>query len=71
LELIHRQLIDLIRRRGVEPFDVVGTDPEWHEAVGNEPANGRPDGEITAEFRRGYRIGSRLLRPAMVRVANA
>jgi len=36
-----------------------------------EPADGRRDGEITAEIRRGYRIGSRLIRPAMVKVAKA
>jgi molecular chaperone GrpE len=73
IELIHRQLLDVIRRRGVEPFDVVGQmfDPEWHEAVANEPANGRPDGEITAELRRGYRVSQRLLRAPMVRVAKA
>ena len=73
VELIHRQLLDVLRRRGVEPLDVVGQmfDPEWHEAVADEPANGRRDGEITAEVRRGYRIGQRLLRPAMVKVAKA
>jgi molecular chaperone GrpE len=73
VELIRRQLLDVVRRRGVEALDVVGQmfDPEWHEAVGHDQANGRPDGEITAEFRRGYRIGSRLLRPAMVKVAKA
>ena len=70
-ELIHRQLLEILRRRGVEPLEVVGEafDPEWHESVATEPADGRPDGEITAEIRRGYRIGQRLLRPAMVRVA--
>jgi molecular chaperone GrpE len=70
-ELIHRQLLDVLRRRGVEPLDVVGQDfdPEWHESVATEAADGRRDGEITAEIRRGYRIGQRLLRPAMVRVA--
>ena len=36
-----------------------------------EPANGRPDGEITAEVRRGYRLGQRLLRPAQVKVTRA
>jgi len=71
--LIHRQWLELLRRRGVEPLDVIGKpfDPEWHEAVSDEPANGRPDGEITAELRRGYRIGSKLLRAAMVKVAKA
>lgn len=71
--LIHRHWLELLRRRGVEGLDVVGQpfDPEWHEAVGDEPAAGRPDGEITAELRRGYRIGTKLLRAAMVRVAKA
>lgn len=71
--LIHRQLIDQLRKRNVEPLEVVGQmfDPEWHEAVSDEPAGGRPDGQIVAELRRGYRIGNRLLRPAMVKVAKA
>jgi len=73
ITLIHRQLLDQLRKRQVEPLDVVGLqfDPEWHEAVSDEPAEGRPDGQIVAEFRRGYRIGSKLLRPAMVKVAKA
>jgi molecular chaperone GrpE len=73
VELIHRQLLDALRRRGVEPFDSIGLDfdPAWHEALASEPANGRREGEIIDEIRRGYRIGPRLLRPALVRVAKA
>jgi molecular chaperone GrpE len=73
LVLIHRQLLDVLRRRGVEPLDVVGQDfnPEWHEALAKDPLDGRRDGEITAEIRRGYRLGTRLLRAAMVKVAQA
>jgi len=73
IALIHRQLLDVLRKRGVEPLDVVGADfdPLWHEAVGHDPAEGRRDGEITTEVRRGYRIGQKLLRPAMVKVAQA
>jgi molecular chaperone GrpE len=73
VELIHRRLVDLLRRRGVEPLDVVGQDfdPAWHEAVAREPLGDHRDGEITAEIRRGYRLGSRLLRPASVKVASA
>jgi molecular chaperone GrpE len=73
VELIHRQLIEALRRRGAEPFDSIGQDfdPSWHEALASEPANGRRDGEIVAEIRRGYRIGARLLRPALVKVAKA
>ncbi|HUF47161.1 MAG TPA: nucleotide exchange factor GrpE [Vicinamibacterales bacterium] len=73
VDLIHRQMLEVLRRRGVEALDVVGQpfDPNWHEAVGHEPADGRPDGEIVTEVRRGYRLGERLLRAAMVRVARA
>jgi molecular chaperone GrpE len=73
VELIHRRLLDTLRKRGVEPLDVVGQDfsPEWHESVGSEPADGRRDGEVVAEVRRGYRLGGRLLRAALVRVATS
>lgn len=73
IELIHRQLLDALRKRGVEPLDVVGKDfdPNWHEAVGQDPVDGHREDEITAEVRRGYRIGQRLLRPSWVKVAKA
>lgn len=73
VELIHKQLLDVLRRRGVEPLVTVGEtfDPEWHEAILHEPGTGRPEGEIVGEVRRGYRLGQRLLRPAQVRVAKA
>jgi molecular chaperone GrpE len=71
VELIHKQLVDTLRKRGVRPIDVVGADfdPHYHMAVAHEPANGRRDGEVIEEFRRGYMLGDRLLRPAMVKVA--
>lgn len=73
VELIHRQLLDVLRRRGVEHIDVADQpfDPNWHEAVAYEPTTDRPDGQIIGEIRRGYRMGDRLLRAAMVRVAKA
>jgi molecular chaperone GrpE len=71
IELIHRQFLEILRRRGVEPLSVVGQtfDPEWHEALVREAVPGFQEGQITAEVRRGYRLGSRLLRAAMVKVA--
>jgi len=73
VELIRKQLLEVLRRRGVEPFETVGEmfDPAWHEAILHEPGTDRPEGEIVGEVRRGYRIGQRLLRPAQVRVAKA
>jgi molecular chaperone GrpE len=61
VELIHRQLGDVLRKRGVVAIEAVGADfdPHVHQAVAYEPAEGRREGEV----------GERLLRPSMVRVA--
>jgi len=73
VELIHRQILDLLTRRGVKPIETVGQrfDPHLHQAVGSEAVPGVPEGEILEELRRGYLLGDRLLRPAMVKVAQA
>ena len=71
VELIHRQLHEILRKRGVRPVEALGADfdPHYHQAVSHEPAEGRREGEIIEEFRRGYLLGDRLLRPSMVKVA--
>ncbi len=63
--------LETLRKRGVRPLESLGADfdPHYHNAVAHEPANGRREGEIIEEFRRGYMLGDRLLRPAMVKVA--
>jgi molecular chaperone GrpE len=73
LEIIHRALMDMLRKRGVTPIEAVGTrfDPQVHQAVSYEEAPNSADGEVMEEFRRGYRLGDRLVRPAMVKVAKA
>jgi len=71
VELIQRQLLEILRRRGVTPIEALGSDfdPHIHQAVSYEPAPGRREGEVIEEFARGYRLGERLLRPSMVKVA--
>jgi molecular chaperone GrpE len=71
VELIHKQLLETLRKRGVRPIESLGADfdPHFHMAVAHDPADGRREGEIIEEFRRGYMLGDRLLRPAMVKVA--
>jgi molecular chaperone GrpE len=71
VELIQKRLEDLLRRRGVKPIEALGADfdPNYHQAVAHDPAEGRRDGEVLEEFRRGYMLGERLLRPSMVKVA--
>jgi molecular chaperone GrpE len=71
VELIHHQLAEILRKRGVRPIEALGADfdPYYHQAVSHEPAEGRREGEVVEEFRRGYMLGERLLRPSMVKVA--
>lgn len=73
IELIHRQLLDVLKKRGVTAVETVGQafDPHLHQAVAYDESPGVPDGQIVDELRRGYRLGDRLLRPALVRVAKA
>jgi molecular chaperone GrpE len=71
VELIHKQMLDLLRKRGVKPIDALGADfdPNIHEAVVHEPSDAHREGEVMQELQRGFRLGDRLLRPAMVKVA--
>ena len=71
VEIIYKQLTDTLRRRGVRPIDAAGADfdPHFHQAVAHEPSADHREGEIIEEFRRGYMLGDRLLRPSMVKVA--
>jgi molecular chaperone GrpE len=71
--LIHKQITDLLTRRGVKPIEALGElfDPHMHQAVSSEPADGQRDGEVTEVLRPGYTLNDRLLRPAMVKVAQA
>jgi molecular chaperone GrpE len=69
--LIHRQMTEMLRRRGVRPIEAVGADfdPRVHQAVEHEVSGEHRDNEVMDELRRGYMLGNRLLRPAMVKVA--
>ena len=69
---IDRKLRLLLESEGVSSIDASpGTqfDPREHEAVANVPGTGRPGGEIVDELRRGYRLRDRVIRPALVAVA--
>lgn len=73
VEIIHKQLLDLLDRRGVTPVETVGADfdPNIHQAVTQEASDSHRDGEVIEELRRGYTMRDRLLRAAMVKVAQA
>jgi len=71
VELINKQLNDVLESLGIRPIASVGErfDPHVHEAVVTEPSDEFEPDTVSGEITRGYRIGDRLLRPAMVKVA--
>ena len=74
VELIHKQLQDLLARRGVTPIEAVGAARSTRTSTRRSPtsrAPATPRAKSSSEVRRGYKLGDRLLRPAMVKVAKA
>jgi molecular chaperone GrpE len=73
VELIHAKLYEVLRKHGVRPIEALGADfdPNVHQAVIHEDSPEHREGEVIGELRRGYKMGDRLLRPAMVKVAKA
>ena len=72
ITLLDRKLRSLLESEGVTPIEAVGRpfDPREHEAIATVPSTGRPEGEVVAEIQRGYRVRDRVLRPAMVAIAD-
>ncbi len=71
VELIVRQMGEVLRSLGVQPIPTVDTqfDPRVHEAIEMVERDDLPDHQVMDEVRRGYTLRDRLLRPALVRVA--
>jgi molecular chaperone GrpE len=71
VKLVHAGVIAALARVGIEPFSPVGErfDPQFHEAVAQQPADGAEAGTIIEVYQRGYRLGEAVLRPARVVVA--
>ena len=70
---VYKQLVDCLKRLGVSAMRAEGQefDPNLHEAVMREPTDQHPEGTVMEELVRGYIIGDRVLRHAMVKVAAA
>lgn len=71
LELIYRELREVLGRAGLAAIDTAGQifDPHLHQAVETVQAPGRREHEIVEELQRGYKLRNKLLRPAIVKVA--
>lgn len=68
---LYKQMVELFRGMGLEAVPGAGEpfDPEVHEAIMREPNEDVADGTVLEEFRKGFMLGDRLLRPAMVKVS--
>jgi molecular chaperone GrpE len=71
VELICRKLQSILEVEGLKRIEAEGQkfDPNIHEAIAQEPVDGMESGTVVAVVRNGYMLGDRVIRPAMVRVA--
>lgn len=72
VEMVIRQFVDTLTALGLEEIPALGEvfDPELHNAVMREDADGIEPETVTEVYQKGYRLSGRILRPAMVKVAN-
>ncbi|MCK3658794.1 nucleotide exchange factor GrpE [Pasteurellaceae bacterium Pebbles2] len=71
VEMTHKELISTLAKFGVEAVGNVGEtfNPELHQAISMQPAEGFESNQITVVLQKGYLLNSRVIRPAMVMVA--
>ena len=72
VELVLKQFKDVLQSKGIEEIKAVGEifDPELHEAVSSIQDENLGEKEIAQEYRKGYKIGNKVIRHSMVVVAN-
>lgn len=68
---VHTDVLAALKRAGIEPYSPEGEpfDPQFHEAVAQQPFEGAQPGTVVEVYQLGYRIGDSVLRPARVVVA--
>jgi len=71
VQMTYDQILGELRKFGLEQISAVGEsfDPNRHEAIAKVAREGKPEGSVLAESRKGYLLNGRLLRPAQVTVA--
>ena len=72
VKLVYRQFAEALKGLGLEEIETVGKrfDPEFHEAVSHVQDDTKGEQEIVQEYRKGYKIGNKVVRHSMVIVAN-
>lgn len=70
--MIYNQLMETLNKLGAEEIEALNTtfDPNFHEAVMHVEDENYGEKEVTEVFRKGYKIGDKIIRHAMVKVAN-
>ncbi len=71
VELIEKQLLDVLKKRGLEPMEVIGKrfNPEEHDAVEVVDSKDQSEDTIIGEVLKGYKLNGKLIRPSKVKVA--
>jgi molecular chaperone GrpE len=71
IELVVRKFQNILESEGLKKIEALGVefDPNFHEAISHEPANGAKSGHVIGVVQNGYMLGERVIRPALVRVA--
>ena len=71
LDMVQKQLHEVLAKHGVEPILALGGafDPNFHDAVLQQPSRDHPEGTVVAELSKGYKIRDRVLRPSKVAVS--
>jgi molecular chaperone GrpE len=71
LDMVQKQLHEVLAKHGVEPIAALGGafDPNYHDAVVQQPSREHPEGTVVAELSKGYKIRDRVLRPSKVAVS--
>jgi molecular chaperone GrpE len=71
IELVVRKFQNMLESEGIKKIEAIGAefDPKFHEAISHEPANGAQSGHVIGVVQNGYMLGERVIRPALVRVA--
>ncbi len=71
IELVQRKLIGILESLNVKEIEAVGQpfDPNFHDALAQEPSDEYESGIVTREMIKGYQIGDKVVRPALVYVA--
>ncbi|OIQ15719.1 MAG: nucleotide exchange factor GrpE [Bacteriovorax sp. MedPE-SWde] len=68
IDMVQKQFLEVLKNNGLEQIDAIGKtfDPNFHEALAQQPVEGKEDQEVIQIYQQGYMLNGRLLRAAKV-----